>query len=96
MIKRYADAERPTGQCYDCGLEYSGPAWVDVLVSDDVWEVINPTYHEGAGLLCFNCIARRCVEAGLEGVPIALVSGPLIAGKVLGSNPLIVVEAERF
>lgn len=80
-MKRYTDDERPLpplshAQCYDCGLRYDSPAWCDVAVPDSVWEIINPTYHPGAGLLCFNCIAARCDEAGLYDVPVRIRSGP--------------------
>lgn len=77
MKHKYPDSEQPSEQCYDCGLKYDDPAWVDVLIPDEIWETINPTYHEGAGLLCFNCIARRCAAAGLDKVPVRLMSGAL-------------------
>lgn len=53
----YKDHERPTGACYDCAVNYS--EFPDVSVSDEIWELINPTEHEGAGLLCPTCIAKR-------------------------------------
>jgi hypothetical protein len=77
-MKRFSDKERPHGQCYDCGLPYDDPGWIDILVPDDVWEIINPTYHEGAGLLCITCIARRCIEARLTTVIATLTSGPFL------------------
>lgn len=79
-MKRFKDSERPYGQCYDCGLKYDNDAWIEAVVSDDVWEIINPTFHEGAGLLCINCIAQRCIEAGLENVSAHIVAGPLKIG----------------
>lgn len=75
-MKKYKDDERSYGKCYDCGLKYNSDAWCDVIVPDEVWEKINPTFHEGAGLLCFNCIANRCVEADLNNVAIKITSGP--------------------
>ncbi len=75
-MKRFHDNERPYGGCYDCGLKYDSPKWCDVIIPNDIWELINPTYHEGAGLLCFNCIAGRLVELGLENVKIEIKSGP--------------------
>lgn len=56
-MKKYKDHERPKGVCYDCRKPYS--LWSDFSVDDDVWEQINPTYHEGAGLLCQACIENR-------------------------------------
>ena len=29
--------------CYDCLLPYTDDAWIDALVSDEIWERINPT-----------------------------------------------------
>lgn len=60
---RYRDDERPQGSCYDCGLEYSN--FPDMMIPDDLWERINPTEHEGAGILCPTCIARRLDHLGL-------------------------------
>jgi hypothetical protein len=78
-LRKFTDAERPTeAQCYDCGFPYTHPAWIEAVVPDDVWERINPTYWQGAGLLCVNCIAVRCEEAGLRDVPVKLTAGPLI------------------
>lgn len=57
MKWKYSDSERPIGKCYDCGLSYKD--FVDVEVPDKIWEKINPTYCEGAGLLCPNCIGLR-------------------------------------
>lgn len=62
--------------CYDCGLLYSGDAWADVVVPDGYWEMINPTHHEGGGLLCFNCMNRRFAALGLSNVPFQIASGP--------------------
>lgn len=44
--------------CYECGLNYCKFP-LDAIVSDCIWELINPSEHEGAGLLCPNCICRR-------------------------------------
>ena len=30
-----------------------------MIIPNDLWELINPTYHIGAGLLCPTCIASR-------------------------------------
>lgn len=62
-------------ECYDCGLAYGGEGWCDVGVSNEVWARISPSGHYG-GLLCFTCMARRLARGGLEGVPVAIRSGP--------------------
>ena len=54
---KHPDNERPYAKCYDCGMDYEDMQ--DMVVSDDVWEEINPTYHKGAGILCPTCIANR-------------------------------------
>jgi hypothetical protein len=54
---RYSDNDRPKGVCYDCKMKYSD--FPDMSIPDDLWEEINPTYHNGAGLLCPTCIANR-------------------------------------
>ena len=86
-MKRYTDEEivqrdNPPA-CFDCGLPYGGDAWMDALVPNDVWEIINPTYHEGAGILCVSCINLRCIEAGLLYVPVWIGSGALISKDTL-------------
>ena len=60
---RYKDSERPSSACYDCGLEYG--EFPDMVIPDSLWEKINPTYHQGAGLLCPTCIAKRLDFIGL-------------------------------
>jgi hypothetical protein len=54
---RYSDDERPRGCCYDCRIKYS--EFPDVIISDELWEEINPTTYEGSGLLCPTCMANR-------------------------------------
>lgn len=80
-MKKYTDEEHEAFQnplrCYDCGLEYGSDGWMDALIPNDVWEAINPTYHEGAGILCITCINRRCKIAGIGGVPVWITSGAL-------------------
>lgn len=77
-MKRYTDEEieafRNPLRCFDCGALYGQPDWIEATVPNDVWETINPTYHEnaGAGILCIVCMAKRCVEAGYYGVPMRL------------------------
>lgn len=61
ILKRYPDEERPHSQCYDCGLSYEDFI-CDMLIQPHVWELINPTFHRGCGLLCPNCICRRLVR----------------------------------
>ena len=60
---KYKDNERPKNVCYDCGLKY-GEDFPDFIIPDELWELINPTYHEGAGLLCPTCIANRLRHIG--------------------------------
>ena len=67
----FADEMQHT--CYDCGLEYGCDAWADIHLPDDIWELINPSVHEGGGLLCFNCITRRL---GLTNVKIDIYGSP--------------------
>lgn len=62
--------------CYDCGLLYSSNTWADVIVPNSIWKLISPTGHDG-GLLCFNCINRRCKELDLYNVPFQITSGPM-------------------
>lgn len=56
-MKKYQDGDRPKGQCYDCRANYK--SFPDMVISDELWEKINPTYHKGAGLLCPTCISIR-------------------------------------
>jgi len=49
--------------CYDCRLDYRKFP-LDAIVVDDLWELINPSKHDGGGLLCPNCICRRLKELG--------------------------------
>ena len=74
---RYADDERPrtadgefSAQCYDCGRPYKSAG--DCSVSDKVWEMINPTFHRGAGILCASCIVDRLHEIGVSNVKATL------------------------
>ena len=60
---KYEDNKRPIGKCYDCRISYN--TFQDFIVSDIVWEKINPTYHEGAGILCPTCIVNRLHFLGL-------------------------------
>ena len=64
-IRKYTDEERPRtyGKCYDCGLPYDKfPC--DMVINDKMWKRITPTYREGGGLLCPNCICRRLMQLG--------------------------------
>jgi len=59
--------------CYDCGLVYGGPSWIEAVIPDEDWEVIKPAgCTEGAGLLCIACIAKRLREQGCGPVPVWL------------------------
>ena len=61
---RYADHERPKAVCYDCGLAYEAFP-VEMVIAHETWEAINPTNHEGAGLLCHNCMIDRLRECNI-------------------------------
>ena len=76
---KYKEEDIGGGECYDCGLYYGCDAWADCVVSADVWELINPSYEKGGGLLCFNCMNRRLEFLGLEQVPLDIGSGPFCA-----------------
>lgn len=79
-MNRYTDEERPkSAQCYDCGLPYDSPEWIEAVISNHTWEMINPTYHQGAGLLCITCMARRLHEIGMGNVPVKLTAGVFVA-----------------
>lgn len=64
MINRkwqYTDTERDPamyGACYDCGLPYDQFP-TELVIDHEVWELINPTHHKGAGLLCHSCMIER-------------------------------------
>ena len=64
MNKKYNDNERPKGCCYDCSLPY-GSFPCDMIIQPVLWELINPTYHKGAGLLCPNCMCARIMNLNL-------------------------------
>lgn len=85
--------------CYDCGRVYSSDAWIEAVVSNDVWARIAPT--EGNGMLCINCMAIRCVRLELKDVPVKITAGPFFAVDESDarhfSMPLLVVrEAIEF
>lgn len=82
-VKKYSPDEIPQdGSCYDCRLSYSSDGWIEAVVPNDVWAIIAPTDH-GGGVLCINCISRRCTEAGLWNVPVVFC----------GLEPLVPVAA---
>jgi hypothetical protein len=70
---RYADPERPRGFCYDCRRSYESIG--DCVISDGLWERINPTEHIAAGILCANCIVERLRHIGVTGVEAMLWTG---------------------
>ena len=72
-------------RCYDCGLDYQDPGWIEAIIPDQVWNDISPTKDQG-GILCITCISRRLVKGGYKKVPVWL----------LGTEPLRPAgEAER-
>ena len=60
---RHNENERPKGVCYDCKIPYN--SFQDMIISDELWEEINPTNDEGSGLLCPKCITNRLKHLGL-------------------------------
>jgi hypothetical protein len=54
---KHPKGERPHAVCYDCKMHYE--EFSDMVIDDDLWEEISPTYWKGAGLLCPTCIANR-------------------------------------
>ncbi len=64
--------------CIGCGLPYGDKAWIEAVVADDIWEKISLSPHRGTGILCIQCIARRCVEAELEDVNVIITAGVLV------------------
>ncbi len=70
---RYKEEERPknkdgsySAECYDCGIPYS--AIGDCVIKNELWEMINPTEYQGAGILCPNCIVQRLHYLNIYGV----------------------------
>ena len=58
-------------ECYDCGIKYSDPGWIEAIIPDKVWNIISPTNNQG-GLLCITCISKRLSERGLKDIPVWL------------------------
>jgi len=59
---KYTDDERPINCCYDCKMPYN--QFPDLIIPDELWDEINPTYREGAGILCPTCITNRLNHIG--------------------------------
>ena len=72
MKWKFKDNERPESKCYDCGKPYGEKDWHDVVISDELWEAINPTYHKRAGLLCGNCMIHRLSLMNINEVTIKI------------------------
>lgn len=58
-------------KCHDCGAQYGDDRWIETNVPNDVWAKISPTGDEG-GILCISCISKRCIERGIDDVPVIL------------------------
>jgi hypothetical protein len=60
--------------CYDCGVEYSSPDWIEAVVPDAYWRLISPTAPENpdGGLLCFRCMRLRfeALGFGVDKLPV--------------------------
>lgn len=62
---KYKDHERPkVAECYDCGSDYRDTP--DMIIDNNLWELINPTYHKGAGILCPRCTTNRLRLKGVN------------------------------
>jgi len=59
------------GGCYECGLDYQDPGWIEAIIPDKIWNEISPTGDQ-AGLLCITCISRRLIKKGYKNVPVWL------------------------
>ena len=81
-LERYVSKSLNPVKCADCGLEYGGTGWVDVLVPGWAWARIRPSEHADCGILCFTCITRRLNVLRATNIPIAVVSGPFAAQDV--------------
>lgn len=55
---KLTDEEKPKNLCYDCHLIY-GIDFGDMYIHDAIWDLINPSFYEGGGILCPNCIINR-------------------------------------
>ncbi len=58
-------------KCYDCGLDYQDPGWIEAIVPMKAWNEISPTGDSG-GILCITCISRRLRSRGCKDVPVWL------------------------
>lgn len=76
-MKKYKDTEKPKGKCYDCKEKYGSNRFPDLIIPNDIWDIISPSYHKGAGLLCPNCINARLEEANLNNIKAEFHSGPM-------------------
>lgn len=63
------------GACLDCKRRYGDKyGFPDLVVSDEVWEQINPESN-GAGLLCPSCLCARAHALGISAQAV-FTSGP--------------------
>ena len=65
--------------CFDCGLAYGSEGWADAVLPDDEWKKIAPS-EDGGGVLCFTCMNRRALRAGVE-CDAKITSGPFSGSK---------------
>ena len=42
--------------------------WIEAVVPNEVWSMISPSEHEGGGILCILCMAKRLAKLGLMDV----------------------------
>jgi hypothetical protein len=65
---KYPDKQPPQPGCYDCGMPYG--YFPDLILSDELWEKVNPSIHKGGGLLCPTCICIRLAKIGVNDINI--------------------------
>lgn len=58
--------------CFDCAAPYGKDGWCDVIIPDAIWNHI----ADDAGALCFRCMTKRLIAAGIDNVPVIVASGP--------------------
>ena len=67
----------PNAKCARCKCPYGSYGFHDMIVSDDIWKQISPSYDDG-GLLCPTGILAAMNDLGLKNVPVYFASGPAI------------------
>jgi hypothetical protein len=63
----YPTRNRASWRCYDCRRDVRLVG--SIALPDHMWERINPTEQQGAGVLCAQCILERFDVLGLYDIP---------------------------